>query len=139
MKQHAEDTISDEDFAKAAERWPKDTPQTKEAYLIRATFDRTSSVPLLLSQTSLKFIKRAIYLRISQSSTRPKPRQTPPSDGSPEETGAALLIPPDAASASTTLLITPRRIELSATLLRPFKASFCLAIQYISWFLLLNS
>ncbi|KAF5315754.1 hypothetical protein D9611_004622 [Ephemerocybe angulata] len=39
MKQHAEDTVSDEAFAKAAERWPEDTPQTKEAYLIREIFD----------------------------------------------------------------------------------------------------
>lgn len=39
MKAHSEETISDEAFAKAAERWPEDTPQTKEAYLIRQIFD----------------------------------------------------------------------------------------------------
>ena len=43
MKQHAEDTISDEAFAKGSERWPEDTPQTKEAYLIRQIFDGTFS------------------------------------------------------------------------------------------------
>jgi len=39
IKEHAETTITDEQFAKAADRWPSDAPQTKEAYLIRQIFD----------------------------------------------------------------------------------------------------
>ena len=44
MKAHADESISDEDFAKASERWPEDTPQTKEAYLIRQIFDGTPTI-----------------------------------------------------------------------------------------------
>ncbi|KAF9367724.1 asparagine synthetase, partial [Mortierella sp. AD011] len=32
--------VSDEEFAKASERWPKDTPQTKEAYWYREVFEQ---------------------------------------------------------------------------------------------------
>ncbi|TFY70395.1 hypothetical protein EVG20_g2610 [Dentipellis fragilis] len=39
MKDHAETTVSDEQFAKRHERWPTDTPDTKEAYYIRDIFD----------------------------------------------------------------------------------------------------
>ena len=39
MKAYAETAISDEDFANRAERWPEDTPDTKEAYYIREIFD----------------------------------------------------------------------------------------------------
>ncbi|TFK29859.1 asparagine synthase [Coprinopsis marcescibilis] len=39
IKGHAAETISDEQFAKSAERWPEDTPDTKEAYLIRQIFE----------------------------------------------------------------------------------------------------
>lgn len=39
MKAHAEETIPDADFAKRAERWPIDTPDTKEAYFIREIFE----------------------------------------------------------------------------------------------------
>lgn len=39
MKDHAASTVSDEAFAKRAERWPENTPDTKEAYLIREIFD----------------------------------------------------------------------------------------------------
>lgn len=42
MKDHAEATVSDETFAKAAERWPVDTPLTKEAYWIREVFESES-------------------------------------------------------------------------------------------------
>ena len=43
MKDQAASTVSDEDFAKRAERWPKDTPDTKEAYFIRDIFDCKST------------------------------------------------------------------------------------------------
>lgn len=39
MKGHAADTVSDEAFNGRAERWPTDTPDTKEAYLIRDIFE----------------------------------------------------------------------------------------------------
>ena len=39
MKDHAERAIPDEIFETRSERWPEDTPDTKEAYFIRDTFD----------------------------------------------------------------------------------------------------
>jgi len=39
MKEHANTTVSDEDFANRHTRWPTDTPDTKEAYHIREIFD----------------------------------------------------------------------------------------------------
>ncbi|KAG0221686.1 asparagine synthetase [Actinomortierella wolfii] len=40
LKEVTEKRISDEVFAKAAERWPKDTPKTKEAYYYREVFEK---------------------------------------------------------------------------------------------------
>lgn len=42
MKAHAAAEVSDEAFSKCAERWPHDTPDTKEAYYIRDIFDSKS-------------------------------------------------------------------------------------------------
>ncbi|KAJ1671126.1 asparagine synthetase, partial [Spiromyces aspiralis] len=39
LKETAEKKVSDEDFAKAAERFPHDTPATKEAYYYREIFE----------------------------------------------------------------------------------------------------
>jgi asparagine synthase (glutamine-hydrolysing) len=39
MKNHANEVVSDESFAKRGERWSFDVPDTKEAYLIRDIFD----------------------------------------------------------------------------------------------------
>ena len=39
MKGHADRAITDERFAKRSERWPDNTPDTKEAYYIRDVFD----------------------------------------------------------------------------------------------------
>jgi hypothetical protein len=39
LKGHAEHAISDEIFGKRSERWPEETPDTKEAYFIRDIFD----------------------------------------------------------------------------------------------------
>ncbi|KAG2147082.1 hypothetical protein BD769DRAFT_1345941 [Suillus cothurnatus] len=39
IKDNAAAFVSDKDFAKRAERWPVDTPDTKEAYYIREIFD----------------------------------------------------------------------------------------------------
>jgi asparagine synthase (glutamine-hydrolysing) len=38
MKETAASLVSDEAFAKRAERWSLDTPDTKEAYYIREIF-----------------------------------------------------------------------------------------------------
>lgn len=38
MKDHAAASVSDEEFTKRAEKWPIDTPDTKEGYYIRQTF-----------------------------------------------------------------------------------------------------
>jgi asparagine synthase (glutamine-hydrolysing) len=39
LKDNAERAISDEIFGKRSERWPEETPDTKEAYFIRDIFD----------------------------------------------------------------------------------------------------
>ena len=39
MKNHAAEVVSDEAFAKRAEKWTADVPDTKEAYFIRDIFD----------------------------------------------------------------------------------------------------
>jgi hypothetical protein len=39
LKAHAENAIPDQLFEKRSERWPVDTPSTKEAYYIRDIFD----------------------------------------------------------------------------------------------------
>lgn len=44
MKDHATDLVSDSAFAKRHERWPEETPDTKEAYFIREIFDRESAL-----------------------------------------------------------------------------------------------
>lgn len=43
IKDHAAAVVSDESFAKRAERWPESAPDTKEAYWIREVFDGRSS------------------------------------------------------------------------------------------------
>jgi asparagine synthase (glutamine-hydrolysing) len=40
LKAHAEQAVSDREFAAAAARWPRNTPATKEAYLYRALFEK---------------------------------------------------------------------------------------------------
>lgn len=39
LKEHAANSVSDEQLSKAAERWPISPPDTKEAYMIRDIFD----------------------------------------------------------------------------------------------------
>ena len=58
--------VSDEDFAEREERWSFDVPDTKEAYLIRRTFDgkqatRKSLVEVLTF--SFPFLFRHVPLR----------------------------------------------------------------------------
>ena len=53
MKDYAAAQVSDDTFAKRAQRWPEDTPDTKEAYLIRDIFDSQSSlIPFYLHSSS---------------------------------------------------------------------------------------
>jgi asparagine synthase (glutamine-hydrolysing) len=40
LKAHAEQAVSDREFAAATARWPHNTPATKEAYLYRALFEK---------------------------------------------------------------------------------------------------
>lgn len=42
IKDHAASVVSDEAFTQRAERWPVDTPDTKEAYFIREIFEGTA-------------------------------------------------------------------------------------------------
>lgn len=53
MKAHAEETIPDADFAKRAERWPIDTPDTKEAYFIREIFESKIFISVIPDLTCL--------------------------------------------------------------------------------------
>ena len=45
MKEHSSEIITDEQFEKRAEKWPKDTPDTKEAYYIRQIFEGEEVFP----------------------------------------------------------------------------------------------
>lgn len=64
MKAHAETAVSDGDFATRAERWPEDTPDTKEAYYIREIFD-SQSFPHVLHTLMLKPPHRPLPLKSS--------------------------------------------------------------------------
>ena len=44
IKDHAAAVVSDEAFAQRAERWSVDTPDTKEAYFVRETFEGNTRV-----------------------------------------------------------------------------------------------
>ncbi|EJU05433.1 asparagine synthase [Dacryopinax primogenitus] len=57
MKEHAEGLVSDEAFAKAEQRWPVDTPDTKEAYMIREMFERLFPTEAAAS-TAVRWIPR---------------------------------------------------------------------------------
>ncbi|KAH9901058.1 glutamine-hydrolyzing asparagine synthase [Cubamyces lactineus] len=57
MKDHAASVVSDEAFEKRAERWPENTPDTKEGYFIRDIFD--SLFPPAAAETVVRWIPRA--------------------------------------------------------------------------------
>lgn len=42
IKDHAANIVSDETFSKRADKYPVDTPDTKEGYYIREIFERKS-------------------------------------------------------------------------------------------------
>ncbi|GAA6029496.1 hypothetical protein JCM8097_003708 [Rhodosporidiobolus ruineniae] len=58
LKEHAERTVSDAQMAAAAERWSLDTPETKEAYLIRQIFEGHFPTEAA-AKTAVRWIPRA--------------------------------------------------------------------------------
>lgn len=58
MKEHSSKVVSDEDFAKRAERFPEQTPDTKEAYWIRDLFQQSFPEPAVIS-TVRKWIPKS--------------------------------------------------------------------------------
>ncbi|KAH7889296.1 asparagine synthase-domain-containing protein [Phlebopus sp. FC_14] len=69
MKDHAAAIVSDEAFAKRAERWPIDTPDTKEAYFIREIFE--GHFPsAAASKTAVRWIPRGDWGCASDPSGR---------------------------------------------------------------------
>ena len=69
MKDHAAAVVSDEAFAQRAERWPVDTPDTKEAYFIREIFQGTCA------RVAVQAFRG---LLVPQLTSRPKPRPRQP-------------------------------------------------------------
>jgi asparagine synthase (glutamine-hydrolysing) len=57
IKDHAAASVSDEAFAKRAERWTVDTPDTKEAYFIREIFEGFYPTPAA-AETAVRWIPR---------------------------------------------------------------------------------
>ena len=71
LKAHAENAIPDELYEKRLERWPVDTPSTKEAYYIRDIFD--SKLPLefyYVYQTKIAFSHRLVHVRRRSENSR---------------------------------------------------------------------
>ncbi|EGG09092.1 uncharacterized protein MELLADRAFT_77191 [Melampsora larici-populina 98AG31] len=58
LKAHAEQTIRDDQLTKAAQRWSIDTPETKEAYLIREIFEKHFPSEAA-AKTAVRWIPRA--------------------------------------------------------------------------------
>ena len=61
MKEHAAQVVSDEAFAKRAEKWSFDVPDTKEAYFIRDIFDSTNKYPHLLFWLMIQFFAIGLF------------------------------------------------------------------------------
>lgn len=70
MKAHAEATVSDVDFAKRAERWPVDTPDTKEGYYIREIFESKFFLSILLYWLITHYFDYLIYQTIGHFPTQ---------------------------------------------------------------------
>ncbi|CDZ98525.1 asparagine synthase (glutamine-hydrolyzing) [Phaffia rhodozyma] len=69
MKAHAESHITDEQLAKAGERWSVDTPDTKEAYWIREVFEKHFPSEAA-AKTAVRWIPRADWGMSSDPSGR---------------------------------------------------------------------
>lgn len=61
LKAHAEASVTDEQMTKAAERYPIDTPETKEAYFIRQTFEQHFPTDTA-AKTAVRWIPRAVRI-----------------------------------------------------------------------------
>ena len=48
MKNHAAQTVSDAKYSERTQRFPIDTPNSKEAYFIRELFDGDTTLPAFL-------------------------------------------------------------------------------------------
>jgi hypothetical protein len=73
LKAHAENAIPDELYEKRLERWPVDTPSTKEAYYIRDIFDGKLSlefIPLLCLSTKIASLHRLVHVRRRSENSR---------------------------------------------------------------------
>ena len=64
LKDYAARSISDEQMSKAAERWALDTPETKEAYLIRQLFEGHFPSEAA-AKTAVRWIPRAVSTSFS--------------------------------------------------------------------------
>lgn len=57
LKAYAETSISDQQMSKASQRWPRDTPSTKEAYFIRQKFEEFFPTEAA-AETSVRWVPR---------------------------------------------------------------------------------
>jgi len=67
MKEHAATVVSDDAFARRAERWPEETPDTKEAFFIRDIFDSqhlSSLVTFSWTQTTQVYFLQRLLRRL---------------------------------------------------------------------------
>ncbi|KIY50934.1 glutamine-hydrolyzing asparagine synthase [Fistulina hepatica ATCC 64428] len=69
MKDHAAALVSDEAFAARATRWPRDTPDTKEAYFIREIFEGLFPTAAAAS-TAVRWIPRGDWGCVADPSGR---------------------------------------------------------------------
>ncbi|KIL69672.1 hypothetical protein M378DRAFT_156897 [Amanita muscaria Koide BX008] len=69
LKDHAANAVSDDAYAKRAERWPESTPDTKEAYLLRHIFDELFPSEAVAS-TAVRWIPRGDWGCASDPSGR---------------------------------------------------------------------
>lgn len=64
LKEHAAHTVTDAQMSAAAQKYPSDTPETKEAYLIRQIFE--SHFPSeAAAKTAVRWIPRAVRVSVS--------------------------------------------------------------------------
>ena len=71
LKAHAAAVVTDEQLAGSAARYKTDTPETKEAYMIRQIFEGHFPTDAA-AQTAVRWIPRAV-------SRPPRPSRVPPS------------------------------------------------------------
>ncbi|KAG8886686.1 asparagine synthetase [Tulasnella sp. 403] len=60
IKDHATHVVSDEAFAKRHETYPMETPDTKEGYFIRETFESESPPDFVLPTRFVRFIQMSL-------------------------------------------------------------------------------